>query len=254
MDDTTHELLDAAIARGMAAAVALPSAGMLRHHRTRFLAAGEGGFYIESVAGEARLIEELIVAHVPVGLAFKASPNKVVFAVPIWKRLPEFQVNREFTVEALLLPFPQVLKSVQRRASYRVGMPDSSQLSVRAWRIREHVILRDRPPALLELSMRVRDLSVGGMGVLCVEPDGKPASIVGDQRLRIVISYGEMEALVEGRVRHVRVNPDKSLRLGIQFKKLEEDLEGRQTLARLTAIVGQMHREEVRRIRIGMAG
>jgi hypothetical protein len=42
------------------------------------------------------------------------------------------------------------------------------------------------------------------------------------------------------------------VRTGIVFKPLDQDLEGRQTLAALTRIVGQLQRDEVRRHRLGI--
>jgi hypothetical protein len=38
----------------------------------------------------------------------------------------------------------------------------------------------------------------------------------------------------------------------VQFKKLQNDLEGRQNVAALTQIVGELQRDEVRRIRLGL--
>jgi hypothetical protein len=38
----------------------------------------------------------------------------------------------------------------------------------------------------------------------------------------------------------------------VQFKTLENNLDGRQILAQLTRIVGELQREEVRRLRLGL--
>jgi hypothetical protein len=37
--------------------------------------------------------------------------------------------------------------------------------------------------------------------------------------------------------------------MGIEFKKLESDLEGRQLLAKLNELVGNLQRDEIRRLR-----
>ena len=42
------------------------------------------------------------------------------------------------------------------------------------------------------------------------------------------------------------------VRAGIQFKALENSLEGRQTLNTLTRVIGELAREEVRRLRLGI--
>lgn len=252
--NSAKESLAQAIARNSAAVLSLPSAGMLRHYKTRFLADGEGGFWIESVTNEAALIDELIVKQSPVGIAYKSGETKVIFASPIWRRQPDFSLNNDSKIEALLLAMPQDLKAVQRRAAYRVLIPSACPLGVRVWRIPEHAVLRDRPSATLEMAVRPRDISIGGVCLLAPAKDGEAQKIITDQRLRLQLSYEGIDALVEGRAKHVSANPDKSLRIGVQFKKLENDLEGRQNLSKLTTIVGQLHREEVRRIRLGLTG
>jgi len=252
MIDARYELLEQAISRNAPAVLSLPSSGMLRHHRTRFLCTGEGGFYVESVPAEAALIDSLIISQAKVGVAFKSTPNKVVFAVPIWKRQPEFRINQSLAVEALLLPFPASMKSVQRRASYRVQVPSDSELLVRVWRIPEHAILRDRPSATFEVPICLRDISIGGMCVLLRSGAQGPPTLAADQRLRVLLQHGQHEAILEGRVRHVRKTPDGSARLGVQFTDLQNDIQGRHVLSRLTHIVGILQREEVRRARLGL--
>ncbi len=225
---------------------------MLRHHRTRLLADETSGFWIESIANESNLIDQLIDSGARVGVAFRTQTTKVLLATSILCREPAYQVNRDLKVEALLLAYPNEIKSVQRRANYRVAIPAEGDLMVQVWRIPEHHVLRDKPSATLLLPVRLRDLSTGGMGVFIPPKDGEPVKLAADQRLRIAITRQDDQVLVEGRTRHMQLTPDRSLRLGIQFKKLEDNLEGRQTLAKLTHVVGQLHREEVRRMRLGL--
>jgi hypothetical protein len=44
-----------------------------------------------------------------------------------------------------------------------------------------------------------------------------------------------------------------SIRAGIQFSELQGDIQGRQMLAQLTKIVGELQREEIRRFRMGLS-
>ena len=53
--------------------ISLPSAGMLRHHRSRFLAAESEGFWVEALPAERALIDELIVNQVPATISFNTS-------------------------------------------------------------------------------------------------------------------------------------------------------------------------------------
>lgn len=254
MTEADQETLHEAIARNATAVISLPSAGLLHHHKTRFLAAGEGGFYVESIRPQADLIDQLIVSRKPIGMAFKSATTRIIFATPIWRRHPEFHLNKQVIVEALLLPFPEGVKSVIRRAAYRVYVPSTSDIVVRIWKLTEEAELRDKPLASQELQCRPRDISIGGMGLLCPPKDGQPVALCVEQRLRVLIVHKRHETLLEGCVRHLQTTPDQSLRVGVQFNKLDEGIDGRQAMAKLTTIVGELHREEVRRVRLGLMG
>lgn len=253
MSDSTLEALREAIVRNAGAVLSLPSAGMLRHFKTRFLTVADAGFWIEGAPQQGGLVDELIAKGLSAGVAFKSGQDKIIFTAPVLKRDPAYRINRELVVEGVFLGYPSKIKTVQRRANYRVMIPAECELSARVWKIPEHWILRDKPSATLEMPVRVRDLSTGGMGLLMTPKEGQSTPLVADTRLRIVISYGSYEALIEGRAKHIRTTPDQSLRVGVQFRKLDDDLEGRQTLSKLTSIVGTLHREEVRRMRLGVA-
>ena len=247
-------ILTDAIARNSALVLSLPSAGMLRHHKSRFLAEDEGGFWIESMAGDASLVDELINTQTSVGISFRAGPQKVSFAVPILKREAEFRVNSEIVVPALQLTFPADVKAVQRRSNYRVRVPQDGELFIRLWRVSEQAVITDKPMATQELMAKVRDISIGGLGVMLLPKAEEPPRVLSGERLRLSLRYREYEELVlEGRMRYMPpAGSPTPIRCGIQFKKLENNLEGRQALAALTRIVGELQREEVRRTRLGI--
>jgi c-di-GMP-binding flagellar brake protein YcgR len=243
-----HIALREAIARNSAAVVALPSAGMVRHHPTRFVAESPEGFWIESVGSEAQLVETLVAANSPVGVAFKNGQKSVTFTTPICGRQQQYRINESTTVDALCLAFPAQLRQQQRRQAYRVALPEDGEIAVRLWRIPEHAILRDRPSGTLEVAARLSDLSVAGLRANCRPGrDGEPAKLVAGERLRILLTHGQEEILMEGRAVHVRSQTDNHVVTGVQFKKLDKDLEGRQTLSKLTKLVGQLQREELKR-------
>jgi len=254
MSDNAQDSLRDAIARNCAAVLSLPTAGILHHHKTRFLGEEEGSFWVESIAGQQALIDQLINSQGRVGMAFKTATHKILFTSPITRRWRDYPVNKQVQVEALLLPFPEDAKVVQRRGSYRVHVPEDCEIALQAWRIPEHAILRDKPSAVFEVEAKLRDVSIGGIGFLCPPVKADGVSLVAQQRLRILIRRQEIEVVLEGRVRRVRPTPDGSAHIGVQFKNLEDDLQGRQTLAMWTNIVGQLHREEIRRMRLGLGG
>jgi c-di-GMP-binding flagellar brake protein YcgR len=234
--------------------LSLPSAGMLRHSKSRFLAEADGGFWVESAPGERALVAELIAQQKPCGISFKSGITKVVFATPIVEHAPEYRINAETVVEALRLIEPAEIKAVQRRNNYRVSVTGDTEMSMRVWRVAEKAYLNDRPMAAQEITARIRDLSLGGAGVIFTGKDGESPKVSIEDRLRIELHYGETTIILEGRMRNpTGRSPDKDkLITGIQFKALQEDLEGRQKQAQLTKIVGELQRAEVRRMRLGL--
>jgi hypothetical protein len=192
MVNAKADLLHDAIARNAAIVLSLPSAGMLRHHKSRFLAEEYDGFWAESVPGDAALIDTLIAGREPCGVSFKSTQTKVVFAATALRREERFRVNADMVVEAVLLQFPREIKAVQRRCNYRVHIPlDVDWVSVRIWRVGEKADLRARPMAAQEISTKIRDLSTGGMGVILSGADGQPPKITSLDRLRIEITREE---------------------------------------------------------------
>lgn len=253
MTGSDNKPLKEAIARNAGLVFSLPSAGMLRHHKSRFLGECDEGFWVESVPTEKVLIDSLVVSQQPAGISFKAGPNKVIFTTPVLRRQENYQVNADTTVEAVLLKTPSEVKAIQRRNNYRVAVPTDAEMVVRMWRIPERAVLRDRPMAAQEIQVKVRDLSLGGMGCNIFGKDGNPPIITNEDRLRIIIKAKDHELLIEGRMKYPVGKPKTDIaRAGIQFKAMENSIEGRQTLATLTRIVGELAREEVRRLRLGI--
>jgi c-di-GMP-binding flagellar brake protein YcgR len=242
-----------AIARNCGLVLSLPSAGMLRHHKSRFLTELEGGILVQAPADETPLINELIQDAKPCGVSFKHGVNKVIFAARVRRVEPEWRINDQTIVTAMLIDFPAEIKSTQRRSNYRVKVPATTELSARVWRIAERTYIGDQPMAAQEIKAELRDISLGGIGVKLLPKDGQPPRISKEDRLRVQLNRGGTTFLLEGRMRDPgTVAANDALMTGIQFKKLENDLKGRQTLAQLTRIVGELQREEARRVRLGM--
>jgi c-di-GMP-binding flagellar brake protein YcgR len=263
----SQDVLREAIVRNCGVVLSLPSAGMLRHHRSRFLAeagpdlpvprgelAHEGeGFWLESVAAERPLLDELVVSGKPVGVSFKGAGGKVIFTAPILRRDTAFRMNAETVVEAILMPMPTQVKSIQRRNNYRVAVPEDADLTVRLWHIRDRARLEEDPSGAREIGTKLRDISVGGLGVILTGKDGKPPKLTPDDRLRVELKHKEATLLLEANLRYPFPLPEAgAVRAGLQFANLEGNLDGRQKLAQLAKIVGRLHREEVRRARLGV--
>lgn len=251
MSNPNYDSLRDAIARNSAAVLSLPSAGMVRHHKTRFLAEGTDGFWIESPASERALIESLIAGDGPVGVAFKVAHSKIACTSVIRGFDPQFKVNEVTLAEALFLPFPEIFRILQRRQVYRVALPMTHEIGLRVWHVAEHAILRDRPLAVREVPVRMTNLSVAGFAAIArAGRKGEPPRMQVGERLRIVMTWGQDELLIEGRVIHARQsNVKDQVSFGAQFTRLEKDIAGRHALAKLAEIVGVQQREEIKRRR-----
>jgi c-di-GMP-binding flagellar brake protein YcgR len=241
MGESSLDLLRHAISKRAAAVISLPLGSSFRHFKTRFLAETDSAFLIQSVPAEAGVLEKLIADNASVGFAFRSEGNKVIFTSILCARGGE-------PADALPVKYPREVHVIQRRTSYRVTVAEDSQVEVRVWRIPDHAILRDRPSAAFEIGAQLVDLSVGGLG-LNLQTTGEPA-LAMDQRLRVLLHFGDDEALLDARVRHTHDLADKTQRVGAQFKKLENDLEGRQTQSKLSVIVAHLQRQEILRARL----
>jgi hypothetical protein len=255
MASNNLDILNDAVARNAGIVLSLPSAGLLRHHKSRFLSESPEGFWVESIPSERPLVEELIRTQQPAGISFQSGTTKVVFATPVLRLDLAYRVNDETETPALLMAMPAEVKAIQRRHNYRVAVPAGSDISVKVWRIPERAYLRDRPMAAQQVKCEVRDVSLGGLGVVFRGEEGQPPKVSEEDRLRVEVTFGDLAFLLEGRMRKptAAANTDPSMiRSGIVFKPLDQDIEGRQTLAALTRIVGLLQRDEVRRHRLGI--
>ena len=236
------------------AILSLPSCGMLRHYKSRLLQASEQEVWLESVSGEAMLIQELIATGRPVVVAFKVGHDKAMFASCVCGFEPQYRMNggSEITVEALKLQVPREVKCVQRRAHYRAKVGEA-EIQVRVWRLNENERLADRPPAFRELNAHPIDVSVGGLGVVFAGAKSAPPKIFEAERVRVELICEQGAMLLEGRVRRPPGPQDEQmLRCGIRWMHTQETAEGRRVQEQLTKLVAMLERRELRRARLGL--
>ncbi len=254
MDQVNGELLDQAVARNCAVVLSFPSAGMLRHCKSRFVGECREGVWVESPGEQRLLADELIQSSQAAGCSFKSGHNKVVFATPLLRREPAYAISADVMVEAVLLRRPKEIKAVQRRSSYRVGVPNDAEMKVRLWRMGTNDLLTDRPTPSREINAKPLDLSVNGIGLLLEPSAGRPVKIEPLDRLRIEITVGEQVLLTEASLRFPPQIPDgQVVRAGFEFLALDGDIEGRRVTAMLTRLSGELQRQELRRFRMGLS-
>jgi len=222
-------ILTDAIARNSALVLSLPSAGMLRHHKSRFLAEDEGGFWIEAMPGDAPLLEELIKTQTSVGISFRAGPQKVSSPFPSSSAKPSFASTTRSSSGASA-HFPRRCQSRAAPQQLSRARPAGRRTVHPSLANPEHFVLTDKPMASAELMARVRDISIGGLGVMLLPKADEPPKAISGERLRLSLRYREYDELIlEGRMRYMPpAGSPTPIRCGIQFKKLENNLEGRQ--------------------------
>lgn len=253
MITTGIRVLHDAVARNSGAVLSLPSAGMLRHHKSRFLGDAPEGIWLESAPADALLVDDLIENEKLIGISFKDGHNKAVFTGQLLRRDSTYRLNADVTVEAVLVRNPHDVKVVQRRNTYRVRVPDDFELTARIWRIGKEADLRDRPVAAAEVRTRLIDISIGGMGVTISGDDGNPPTISEEDRLRVELTIHYEKIIIEGRLRY-QAGPVRGsiCRAGVQFPALQDDIDGRRITAVLTRVIGELQRLELRRHHLGM--
>jgi c-di-GMP-binding flagellar brake protein YcgR len=181
-------------------------------------------------------------------VSFHVNNRRISFATTVIKLDDAYQFNATMKVPAFLVAPAKEIKAVQRRSAYRVQVPQDSDLIVRVLKITEHAHVNDRPPPSQQVNLTVHDISIGGLGVLVEQTDAEHKLISG-QRLRVELTYNEAEIVLDARLRCGPDSDKKAMHAGVVFKKLESDVEGRQKLASITKIVGELSRAEVRRMR-----
>lgn len=245
-----------AVERNSAVVLSLPSAGLVRNCKSRFLGECREGIWIETQHDAIPLIKQLLEKQHPMAVSFKGGVLRLSFVTTGIRFDPQFRINAQAVAPALLVQRPKEIKAAQRRAAYRVHLHPDCELLTRLWSISEQAIVRDRPMASSEVKADIRDISIGGLGIRLppVAPDAHP--LINDQRLRVQLVYKHLDVILEGRLRKMEAKPADAngpTVAGVVFKTLEGDVEGRQKLAALTRIVGELQREEVRRMRLGLA-
>jgi c-di-GMP-binding flagellar brake protein YcgR len=243
-----QQLLRDAIARNAGAVISLPTGNELRHHKTRLIAAEDDGFWIQLPQGARTQMGLVMERRQTVGLSVISSACKVVMSSLVLQFRAGLQLNEHISVDAALLAWPAQVAAIQRRASYRASVRLDADLPVTVWCIADDARLTDAPEDQEQREVILRNLSVDGLGLICVVyPEVPPPGL--NQRLRVRIVHAGTQLLLAARVRHVRPLPNGNVAIGAQFEKLELTVENRPTLAALTHLVSQLQRDEIRRHR-----
>ena len=247
------QLLSDAIARNAGVVLSLPSAGMLRHHKSRFLAEVPGGFWVEASPRKAPLVDSLILSQQPAGVSFKAGALKVVFPAVLLQRDPAYRINALVEVGAVLLAMPADVQVIQRRNNYRVRILPERRAHRPHLAHRGAGLSRDRPMHAQEVGVRPARPEPRRHGRHVPRQRRRAAERrhPGSPPHRAVARREQASA------RGPHAPPVQTPKEGDgprrrAVPRLQDDLDGRQILAQLTRILGEFQREEVRRLRVSL--
>ncbi len=244
-------LLKDAIVRNTSIAISLPDGGLQHSCRSRFLSLTAEGIVIESLYGHDAVVDVLIQSGQAVKVSFRTDVRNVEFATPVLKRLKAHPLNDTTVVEAILIPFPEVIKAVQRRSDYRVSVPKEDTLKFSFWRVNEQDDFSKLPPESVRIVVDVRDCSSGGIGGIWNRQPNDPATLAGDQRFRVDIESPVGKQTFDARLRFLEDLADPLFkRVGLQFALQSTNLADRQKTMFLNKLMGELQRMELRRKKI----
>ena len=165
MTDKRAAIVHDGVARGVSVLLSLPSAGMFRNHKSRFICDLEGGILVRAPAKDRTLIAELVRDKKPCVISFRKGIYNIIFAAPIRRIEPRWRLNDHAVLDALLMEFPAEIKVTQRRAHHRIEIPPHTEIAVRVFRMVRDQDLKAEPLPNTEVTAEVRNISVGGLGV-----------------------------------------------------------------------------------------
>jgi len=239
----SEQLLSSAVARHAAIVLCLPTSGLIRHFRTKFLCEDTDGIWVELVTAADSQLQELIAGQHLVAGSFHAGNNRITFLTTLVRVDPTYRLNDQLAVPAVCLRRPSDYRAIQRRDAYRVSVPADSELKVELWTIAEDADLNASPAAEKQLKAEIRDLSTGGIGVV-LQKSAEP--IAAGTRIRCEIKLQELGVLLQGRLRLEASAADASVSMaGVMFDNLEIDVKGRETLDTLGRMIQQLQRTQL---------
>jgi len=236
------------VGRNAGLVLSFPSSAGLSHHKSKFLSEDAAGIWVQAPES-TETIDLAIKAKSPIGVTFKRDNVRQVFASTLQRFDPSYQLPDGAKTPAVQIAAPSEVKAVQRRNNYRAQILPESGLTLDCWIITRHADLKERPLPSQRVKLEVRDISLGGAGVILQPVPGKPAPITVEDRLRIQVKLNGLELLVEGRVR----TPDSVavgvIRTGIRFYFLDDGVDERLKVSQLAKIIAQLELKQVKAIR-----
>jgi hypothetical protein len=120
---------------------------------------------------------------------------------------------------------------------------------VRAWKLPDGFAGRKKPAPSWETPAEIRDISLGGTGILCMAKNGGKPEVPMGQRFRINMTLGALNVEMDGHVVNIWKLANDSIQAGVHFGKPEDSPFGWEQTKILHKMVNELQREEAKRLR-----
>jgi len=182
-------------------------------------------------------------------LFFAIEQGRYAFDSTVLKR-SDFELGERRTVRALEIAYPNVLKSGQRHAYYRVPIPLRKPIHVDCLVVGDFTYATEEDenhiklPPKGQLKARTIDLSVGGMLVAFEEGDTHLADVGTKLALRFSLERNETPIRLNGIIRRVvRKAAREQVQAGIEFIDINRAFEYKLAINRLYKYIAERQRE-----------
>jgi c-di-GMP-binding flagellar brake protein YcgR len=186
---------------------------------------------------------------VEITLFFAIERGRYAFDSTILKRT-NFELGERRTVRALEISYPNVLKSGQRRAYFRVPIPLRMPIHVDCLVVADFTQEETEDESTLklppkdQLKARTVNLSVGGMLVAFKEGDTHLANVGARLSLKFSLARNETPIRLNGVVRRVvKRTAREQVQAGIEFVDIDEAFEYKLAINRLYKYATERQRE-----------
>ncbi|HXE54966.1 MAG TPA: PilZ domain-containing protein [Tepidisphaeraceae bacterium] len=227
----SNDVLDRAIAERANATLSVPGETDREWQiRLAQAAADQDGMWVQPMDDPHRVLDDFIAHGIEMKVAIGFDRSRYVFLTQLLKRNKHLWLNQATMVEAVLLRYPAEVSIEDRRAHPRLPVPDGSNVAAQ-------IVCGS---ALLPISVKVWDVSEGGLALLCPRDTNVLALKRGDRFAFTLTEHGRKMA-GSAQMCFSRPLSAKILKIGAQFVPETLDATSQETLAHL---LGELTRIE----------
>lgn len=250
MKDPGEQILRDSIARNIAVVLSAPADAPAAPRRARLLAEDSRGIWVEAPANHDETLKRLRTTGEPIAVSFRGGEQMVDFACPLLRREMAYRLSPTMTVDAMLLAWPTEIRLTQRRGSYRVRPSLDAKIGIRVWKI-DIGWPYESEPQEGDIKAEIRDISVGGLGIILKPTRGFEPTVEKGDRFRVELTVGNKPPMLTCGflVHEPQKLPESQLRIGLKFEGMDQTLPGRRTLVQIDNLVAELQRTEARRRR-----